>query len=118
NGYLYLSSSNYPVKGAAPRRVRVTRYTMQPKPPYALDSLSAKVIIEWPSAGHDGGALGFGLDGMFYVTTGDGTSDSDTNIAGQDMTKLLAKVLRIDVDHPEPGKAYSVPRDNPFVGHK
>jgi hypothetical protein len=25
-------------------------------------------------------------------------------------------VLRIDVDNPEPGKTYSVPKDNPFVG--
>jgi len=49
---------------------------------------------------------------------GDGTSDSDTNVVGQDMSSLLAKVLRIDVDHPDPGKAYSVPKDNPFVDMK
>ena len=34
------------------------------------------------------------------------------------MTRLLAKLLRIDVDHPEPGKTYSAPKDNPFVGVK
>jgi glucose/arabinose dehydrogenase len=28
----------------------------------------------------------------------------------------LAKVLRIDVDHPHDGRHYSVPTDNPFVG--
>ena len=55
---------------------------------------------------------------MLYITSGDGTSDSDDDIVGQDMTQLLAKLLRIDVDHPEPGKAYSVPKDNPFVGVK
>ncbi len=60
----------------------------------------------------------FGHDGMFYVTSGDGTSDSDTNIVGQDMGSLLAKVLRIDIDHLDPGKTYSVPKDNPFVGMK
>ena len=38
--------------------------------------------------------------------------------SGQDLTRLLAKVLRIDVDHPDPGRAYSVPKDNPFVGQK
>jgi uncharacterized repeat protein (TIGR03806 family) len=32
------------------------------------------------------------------------------------MTKLLAKVLRLDVDRPAPGLAYSIPADNPFVG--
>src|SRR5262249_55236822 len=67
------------------------------------------------SDGHNGGDLCFGPDGLLYVTSGDGTSDSDANLTGQDLTKLLAKVLRIDVDHPEAGKAYSVPKDNPFV---
>ena len=55
---------------------------------------------------------------MLYISSGDGTSDSDTNLTGQDLTKLNAKVLRIDVDHPDPGKTYSVPKDNPFVGVK
>ncbi len=55
---------------------------------------------------------------MLYVTSGDGTSDSDTHIVGQDLSKLTAKVLRLDVDHPEPGKPYAVPKDNPFVGTK
>jgi hypothetical protein len=34
------------------------------------------------------------------------------------MSSLLAKVLRIDVDHPDPGKTYSVPKDNPFIDMK
>ena len=55
---------------------------------------------------------------MMYVTTGDGTSDSDTNLTGQRTDLLLAKVLRIDVDNPAEGKTYSVPKDNPFVGNK
>jgi glucose/arabinose dehydrogenase len=114
NGYVYVGSNN-PANGS-PKQTRVTRYTMSRTPPYALDLKSAKVIIEWPSDGHNGGALAFGKDGMLYVTSGDGTSDSDTHIVGQDLSKLTAKVLRIGVDHPEPGKAYAVPRDNPFVG--
>ncbi len=96
--------------------MQVLRYTMQRQSPHTVDPKSEKIIIAWPSNGHDGGAMVFGLDGMLYVTTGDGTSDSDTNLAGQDMTKLLAKLLRIDVERPDPGRAYSVPRDNPFVG--
>jgi hypothetical protein len=55
---------------------------------------------------------------MLYITSGDGTSDSDTNVTGQKMDLLLAKVLRIDVDHPSRGKTYSVPADNPFVGRR
>jgi hypothetical protein len=31
------------------------------------------------------------------------------------MTRPLGKVLRLDVDHPDEGKQYSVPKDNPFL---
>ncbi len=116
NGYLYVGS-NGPAK-AAPRQTRVTRYTMARKAPFQLDPKSAKVIIAWNSDGHNGGDVAFGKDGMLYVTSGDGTSDSDTNVVGQDMTRLLAKVLRLDVDGAPPGKGYAVPKDNPFVGLK
>ncbi|TMQ35708.1 MAG: hypothetical protein E6K70_00745, partial [Planctomycetota bacterium] len=117
NGYLYIGS-NGPVKSPGSKKTQVHRYTMDRQPPYKLVPASAKLIIEWESNGHNGGAVAFGHDGMLYVTSGDGTSDSDGNIVGQDMTTLLAKVLRIDVDHPEPGKGYSVPKDNPFVGQQ
>lgn len=113
NGYLYIGS-NGPLNSTA-KTTRITRYTVERQPPYRLDPKSALMIIEWPSDGHNGGDLAFGNDGMLYISSGDGTSDSDTNIAGQDMTKLLSKVLRIDVDHSDPGKTYSVPKDNPFV---
>jgi glucose/arabinose dehydrogenase len=114
-GYLYIGS-NGPESGKGPRKTQVYRYTMDRQPPYKLNPASAKLIIEWESNGHNGGAMAFGHDGMFYVTSGDGTSDSDANIVGQDMTTLLAKVLRVDVDHPDAGKGYSVPKDNPFAG--
>jgi uncharacterized repeat protein (TIGR03806 family) len=113
NGFLFVGD-NGPMTGK--KKTRITRYTMDPKPPYKLDPKSAKIVIEWDSDGHNGGDVAFGKDGMLYVTSGDGTSDSDTNLAGQNLTHLLSKVLRLDVDHPEPGKLYSVPKDNPFVG--
>lgn len=116
NGYVFIGS-NGPLSSGA-KKTQVTRYTIDPRPPYTFDPKSAKVIIDWPSDGHNGGALAFGQDGMLYVTSGDGTSDSDTHIVGQDLSKLTAKVLRIDVDHPDPGKLYSVPKDNPFIGMK
>ena len=129
NGYVYLGNNGEKgPKGDEKKPAkfsRATRYTMQTKPPYAIIPNSAKVIIEVQSNGHNGAALVFGHDGMFYFTTGDGTSDSDTNVVGQDMSTLLSKVLRIDVDHPEKGapggvspRMYSIPKDNPFVGMK
>jgi glucose/arabinose dehydrogenase len=117
NGYFYLGLKG-PAKGPSDKKkAAVTRYTMDPKTG-KFDPASALVILDWQSDGHDGLALAFGLDGMLYITTGDGTSDSDTNVVGQDMSSLLAKLVRIDVDHPEKGKTYSVPKDNPFVGLK
>jgi uncharacterized repeat protein (TIGR03806 family) len=113
NGYLYVGD-NGPLKGRG-KKTRVTRYTVDRRPPFAVDSKSAVVAIEWDSDGHNGGDLAFGRDGMLYVSSGDGTSDSDTDLAGQDLSRLRSKVLRIDVDHPAPGRAYSVPADNPFV---
>ncbi len=118
NGYLYIGWNGLASAPAAEKKTRITRYTMERTPPYRLDPKSAVEIIAWQSDGHNGGAMRFGHDGMLYVTSGDGTSDSDTNIVGQDMSTLLAKVLRIDVDHPDPGKTYSVPKDNPFVNMK
>src|SRR5205814_1494020 len=41
------------------------------------DPGSEHVIIEWHSEGHDGGGIVFGHDGMLYISSGDGTSDSD-----------------------------------------
>ena len=71
-----------------------------------------------PQPNHSGGGLGFGPDGRLYLGTGDGggRGDADTGHApggnAQDPTRLLGKVLRIDVDGDEP---YAIPPDNPFV---
>jgi glucose/arabinose dehydrogenase len=126
NGYLYLGS-NGPVtaedrdipgqrfKPGAAKTTRISRFAVSRQPPYACDPQSEKVIIEWPSNGHNGGDLAFGRDGMLYISSGDGTADSDTDLAGQDLSKLTAKVLRIDVDRPTNDKAYGIPPDNPFL---
>lgn len=126
NGYMYLGwngaldtkeldDKGKPIKSK--KMTRVTRYKIDPQPPHKIDPDSAVEIIAWESDGHNGGDVTFGLDGMLYVTSGDGTSDSDTNLAGQTTDTLLSKVLRIDVDHPSEGKQYSIPKDNPYVGN-
>jgi uncharacterized repeat protein (TIGR03806 family) len=117
NGYLYLGW-NGAIGEEKKKKCRVTRYTMTCEAPITIDPASALEIIAWESDGHNGADVTFGNDGMLYVTSGDGTSDSDTNVMGQRLDTLLAKVLRIDVDHPADGKLYSIPADNPFLGQQ
>ncbi len=113
NGYIYLIG-NGPVN-AAVHTDRISRYTIDRKTG-KIDPASELAIIEWESNGHDGGDLAFGPDGYLYHAAGDGTADSDKNLRGQDITHLNSTMIRIDVDHPANGKAYSIPKDNPFVG--
>jgi uncharacterized repeat protein (TIGR03806 family) len=115
NGYVYVGHNRPKTEGGEKFSI-ISRFNVNPKPPFEFDPKSEVTIIEWASDGHNGAAITFGNDGMLYVTSGDGTSDSDTNLRGQDLSKLTAKVLRIDVDHPTEGRQYSVPADNPFVG--
>jgi len=112
NGYLYLGM-NGPTDRETDRFNRVTRYTVDAGG--KIDPASELVILEWSSNGHNGAALTFGHDGMLYITTGDGSSDSDAWLSAQDVTNLLGSVLRIDVDRPGKDKPYSIPPDNPFL---
>ncbi len=81
----------------------------------ASDPAGEERILEWPSEGHDGGAAVFGHDGMLFVSTGDGSPDSDNNLTAQDPNSLLGKILRIDVDRPAAEMKYAIPPDNPFL---
>ena len=79
------------------------------------DSEEELLRLTRPFWNHDGGSLCFGPDGCFYFSTGDGGAGGDLYDNGQHLDTLLGKVLRIDVDHKDAGKAYAVPKDNPFV---
>jgi glucose/arabinose dehydrogenase len=116
NGFVYVIS-NGPAS-ADNKLNRVSRFTMDRQPPYRFDPKSEVAIIEWETNGHNGGDLAFGPDGCLYIPAGDGTSDSDPNLRGQDLRHLTSAMIRIDVDHPDPGRNYSVPKDNPFVGRE
>lgn len=115
NGFVYLFTNGK--TGETERRNRVSRFTLQPTSEGQLscDLSSELIILEWRSMGHDGGDLCFGQDGMLYISSGDGTSDSDNWLSAQDTSNLLGGVLRIDVDNPVDGLSYSIPSDNPFL---
>lgn len=114
NGFFYLGRN-----GTGPgdkHHSRIVRYTMARQKPFNIVEGSEFTIIEWLSNGHNGAAATFGNDGMLYVTTGDGTTQSDLDNVGQDVSSLRAKVLRIDVDGAPAGQPYRIPPDNPLVG--
>jgi glucose/arabinose dehydrogenase len=69
--------------------------------------------IDQPFANHNGGQLQFGPDGYLYIGMGDGGSGGDPDNRAQNLSDLLGKLLRIDVDV----TPYGIPPTNPFVGH-
>ena len=93
---------------------RILRYNVTAGSLRRVDPASEKLILSYDSNGHNGGEMDFGKDGMLYISSGDGTSDSDGDNTGQDIRDLNSGVIRIDVDHPAPGQTYAIPKDNPF----
>jgi glucose/arabinose dehydrogenase len=84
------------------------------------DPGSARLVLEMADSesNHNGGLLLFGPGGHLYIGTGDGGGAGDRHGSrgnAQNLGSLLGKILRID-PRPSGGRAYSVPRSNPFVG--
>jgi len=99
----------------------VSEFTVSADDPNVADRKSERILSStpWPQFNHNGHWIGFGPDGMLYVSMGDGGYANDWGIGhnplegnGQDLTTPLGKILRID---PETGGA---PADNPFVGNE
>jgi glucose/arabinose dehydrogenase len=100
----------------------VAEYRVSADDPNKADPNYEKIIRgdDWPQFNHNGHWMGFGPDGMLYISMGDGGYANDWGIGhnvtegnGQDLTTPLGKILRIDVDGGDP---YGIPADNPFVG--
>jgi hypothetical protein len=94
--------------------IQISRYHANPADDFA-DPSSASPILNIPHPGqsnHNGGMLLFGTDGKLLIGTGDGGGGGDPDGNGQNITALLGKLLRIDVDGASP---YAIPPDNPFA---
>jgi uncharacterized repeat protein (TIGR03806 family) len=98
-----------------PKGTRLSRFRAKADDPLHADKASEEILFEWPSGGHNGGCVRFGPDGFLYIATGDGSGIADELQTGQKLSDHLGAILRIDVDHADPGKKYAVPKDNPFV---
>ena len=80
------------------------------------EPLKEIIALHGVTNGNHAGEIRFGPDGYLYIGSGDTGPQNDPEGHGQNLGTLLGKMLRIDIDHPDAGKAYSIPLDNPFVG--
>lgn len=66
-----------------------------------------------PFSNHKGGQIRFGPEGFLYMGLGDGGSGGDPMGNGQNLTTVLGKLLRVDVES-SPGQLL-IPPGNPFA---
>jgi glucose/arabinose dehydrogenase len=135
NGYFYVNYTRASDGATVVARFR----TIGGSPTANADMNSQQIIltIPQPANNHNGGWISFGPDGLLYIATGDGGGGNDnqppfntTTGNAQNLSSLLGKMLRIDVDGPDnipanaddgtvgnPARAfYRIPADNPFAG--
>jgi len=96
--------------------VTIARYKVSatnPNVASANSKLTLLTVGHSQFSNHNGGKLAFGPDGFLYISIGDGGSGGDPNNNGQNLGKLLGKLLRINVNS---GTPYSIPPGNPFIG--
>lgn len=110
NGYFYVNYINNNGDTV------VSRFTVDGGDPNLADTGSELILltIAQPFSNHNGGDLAFGPDGYLYIASGDGGAGGDPGNRAQDLSLLLGKMLRIDVDNPGGGNNYGIPADNPF----
>ncbi|KAI8479815.1 HHIP-like protein 1 [Branchiostoma belcheri] len=103
------------------QKIRISEFRIASHDANQVDRASEKVILELdePAGNHNGGQLLFGVDGYLYAFTGDGGKAGDPwgkRGNGQNLSSLLGKVIRIDINRPDDSVPYVLPEDNPFVG--
>lgn len=117
NGYFYVHYASLPFNGDGV----IVRIQVDPASPQAVSAervnATAKVLmrIEQPWYNHNGGQIEFGPDGFLYIGSGDGGWEGDPYEAGQDLSTLLGKILRIDVNVEDDSIPYKIPASNPFA---
>ncbi|BDQ01594.1 PQQ-dependent sugar dehydrogenase [Ignavibacterium sp.] len=111
NGYFYV---NY--TAPSPLRTVISRFQVTSNPDSA-DKNSELILLTFnqPYSNHNGGCVAFGPDGYLYIATGDGGSGGDPQNNAQNITNLLGKILRIDVNNPQLPLNYGIPPTNPFA---
>ncbi len=111
NGFFYVNYTN------TSGNTVVSRFTVSGSNANLANTNSEQIIltINQPAGNHNGGDMAFGSDGMLYISSGDGGGSGDPTDKGQDLSSLLGKILRIDVDNASGGNNYAIPSNNPFI---
>jgi glucose/arabinose dehydrogenase len=119
NGEFFVYYSVKPTE-EHPHQTVVSRFHVLHNDPNRADPKSEQVLLRIDARywNHKGGTLVFGPDGYLYIGLGDGGLANDPHENGQNLNTLLGKILRIDVDHKDPGLEYAIPKDNPFANRK
>ena len=119
NGKFYVYCSvpvANPVKNQLDHQSEIREYTVSSNPLVAdVAKMSKVLVIDEPQSNHNGGDLKFGADGFLYISVGDGGGANDQHGEignAQNLTNLLGKILRINVNK----LPYTIPADNPFIG--
>ena len=112
NGYFYVNYINNSGNTV------ISRFSVSTNPEIADDS-SELIILTYsqPYIAHKGGDMHFGVDGYLYISSGDGGSVGDPDDNSQNLSNLLGKILRIDVNNVSGGNNYDIPSDNPFISN-
>jgi glucose/arabinose dehydrogenase len=110
NGFFFITYTNR-VGSTVLARYHVSEDSLR------ADPTSATSLLVIPQLGgeHKSGQLMFGPDGYLYMSVGDGALGAG-GVNGQNLDTVLGKIIRLDVDHTSPGRAYAIPPTNPFVG--
>lgn len=116
NHYFYVYFTFDSASTTAPFWSRVSRFTTSFINPDSALKSTEQILLTVPQTrpGHKGGKISFGPDGYFYFSLGDGGIGGNPASNGQNKTKLLGKILRLNVDSSSNGNNYSIPPTNPF----
>ena len=94
----------------------IDEYTVDPNAETVTSQPRNLITQTDPASNHNGGTVAWGpVDNYLYFGIGDGGGGDDQFMNGQNMNTMMAKISRIDPDHPANGKPYGIPTDNPWA---